>query len=1450
MNIEEDRNLLFGVLAMQLRGVSPAQLAQCASAWSSDRTRPLSEFLVESGFLNPADREFLNALVDEAIRAHAGDVDATLADFGGAECIERTFQGRIPYLASDDSTIEHTVRGIRLGELDNSVHAVHETPGRYTSVSEHARGGMGRVLLVYDEHLGREIAMKELLPYASSEGDTLTPRRHVMTIVSRFLQEARITGQLEHPSIVPVYELGRHPDGSLYYTMKLVRGRTLSDVLRSTSTLADRLAVLPNYLDLCQAIAYAHSREVIHRDIKPSNVMVGEFGETVVLDWGLAKALHDKSERPDNLAETLRALKLSPSVEPVQTSDGQILGTPVYMPPEQARGELDEVDERSDVYSLGAVLYELLTGNRPYDRGKPAEILQKVISQLPPAVLKVEPSAPQELVAVCERAMARNQQDRYKDAKELVADIERFQTGALVSAYRYSLGEYLRRWVRRHKTVAATAAAAAMLIVAISLVYVFSLKHANTLLAQSRQEEQNQRVQAEGARDLAEQRQYVSTIRLANEYLNSRLMNAANEVLWSAPEAYRNWEWGHLLNRSKPEVFSLPGCMLATYSPDGDYIATLSAENGVQIWKALAGRPVATMADPNPDRMTALRFSPDGTLLAAGGMSGTVKVWRVESGKLLSELGPRTGVISGIEFTSDSKRLAVVASDGNTELWNLAIGTKSRTLEGGFTKTWRAEFSSDESMILTAHDDDTVKVWDGGSEAPAAAFAGRQPHFRPGTHDIILVRNSEAIAYNAESRQETGFRVALPNPLRNLHYNRDGSLLVVVGTDGISVVFDGNDGSIVATLNHGQPVVDAAFSPDSSLVVTFTDTGSFKVWYLPDGVEVANFTGHSSRVGLVEFSPDNTHYLSMGLDHNVYVWNARKPLSVAIVANTGGPIANMSVASGNRRIALGASTGEIHVVDLETATGVATFASFAAQPFPRHAISPDGKFLCTATDGFTPLIWRVDDRAVALRIEETSAAIGGLVFSPDSTHLAIGFRGGGVHVFDASTGRAPAPIEGHTHDITAIAFLPDSARLVTASQDGTVAIWDVDTGSRIMDLPKQADAVRAIATSPDGSRVMTVTSNNTISSWDTSSGEGGPTVASPAGASSITYLADTGRIATGTPARGSVTIWDLANGQELISLDGHGQTLTGVCYNSREAALLTASLDGTVRAWRAAPWRLEDLPDSPAGSWPERYSAYRNAVFSSDRFPVPYIHATEFVVAAPRNIVSGLLGAILTACTGNGATRVAGASVVDASLAETLQSMGIRAGDRLDSINEISFDTPEIAEALEATRHGIEQGSVAAARLRLNRSGMPVEFTYHVVDVVQKREHVELPEAQLSQIVTQHQSMLRRNRANILQINEELHRRISGFPRESGYGLGFSVVGGTTPEEREALSTLHIQPGDLLVGIDGAPVTSIEDLESILSQVAERVRSGTFSSTTIVVMRGAFQRVEVNVSVL
>lgn len=304
--------------------------------------------------------------------------------------------------------------------------ALRETPTRYSPLGEHSRGGMGRILLVHDQSIGRNVALKELLPPDGAGSDD-TPMRHSAALTSRFLREARLTGQLEHPGIVPVYEVGQRVDGTFYYTMKLVRGETLRGVLRKMDSLDGRIKLVPHVVDLCQAVAYAHSRGIIHRDLKPDNVMIGEFGETVVIDWGIAKV-----RGHDGATDAVAAPSERSDAEAgVQTENGSVLGTPAYMSPEQASGDLTRVDERSDVYALGAVLYEVLTGRPVFSGRTVAEVIYKVINESPQPVRMIERRVPRELAAICERALSRAPSARFASAGEMAEALQSFVSGRI-----------------------------------------------------------------------------------------------------------------------------------------------------------------------------------------------------------------------------------------------------------------------------------------------------------------------------------------------------------------------------------------------------------------------------------------------------------------------------------------------------------------------------------------------------------------------------------------------------------------------------------------------------------------------------------------------------------------------------------------------------------------------------------------------------------------------------------------------------------------------------------------------------------------------------------------------------------------------------------------------------------------------------------------------------------
>ncbi len=349
---------------------------------------------------------------------------------------------------------------------------------RYVHEGEIGRGGMGAVLRVFDQHLRRRLAMK-VAHARSREQETPSPQR-VSPSLARFLEEAQVTSQLEHPGVVPVHELGLDENHRIFFTMRLVRGRSLKELLplvreqREGWTLTRALGVL---LKVCETMSYAHDRGVIHRDLKPSNVMVGRYGEVYVMDWGLARIigrpdLHDlrpAAEEASSIRTDLREVRESQEDSPLVTLDGSVIGTPAYMSPEQAAGRVVEVDRRSDVYTLGAMLYHLLTGQPPYlkpgSRLSPHTILALVLNARPTPIHDLAPQVPAELAAICERAMAREASERYADMSALAEDLRAYLEGRVVHAYETGATAELRKWVRRNKGLASAIAAAVLIAV-------------------------------------------------------------------------------------------------------------------------------------------------------------------------------------------------------------------------------------------------------------------------------------------------------------------------------------------------------------------------------------------------------------------------------------------------------------------------------------------------------------------------------------------------------------------------------------------------------------------------------------------------------------------------------------------------------------------------------------------------------------------------------------------------------------------------------------------------------------------------------------------------------------------------------------------------------------------------------------------------------------------------
>jgi serine/threonine protein kinase len=533
-----DRNLLFGILALQMDFIGRDELIAAMHAWVLDKAKPLGQILLDQGALAGADHPLLEAMVQRHLEKHGGDVERSLAAAAAPDAV----RAELRQITDDKlhaSLAQLPVKPTAGENLGSTTAPVAADGARFQILRPHARGGLGEVFVARDGELNREVALKEIQTRHAEHPESR----------ARFMREAEITGGLEHPGIVPVYALGHHPDGRPYYAMRFIRGTSLKEAIdRFHNPQAQGLQplgfeslafrqMLNRFIAVCNAIAYAHSRGVLHRDLKPGNIMLGEFGETLVVDWGLAKAGVGGAgdEKGESLERTTEPM-LSPTDSDL-TRTGQALGTPAYMSPEQAAGRLDQMGAASDIYSLGATLYYVLTGQAPFAKSDVGDVLNKVQKGdfLPPRQRNRQ--VPAALEAICLKAMALRAQDRYISAKALADDLEHWLADEAVTAHAEPWHARLGRWVRHHKGLVGSATA----VLVVGLTVVIASWLLNEAAGQQKKEQELRGI-AESEREEASKQRA-----LANRYLyfsrsNSRRVAVIRSA--TATQATRSWQTG------------------------------------------------------------------------------------------------------------------------------------------------------------------------------------------------------------------------------------------------------------------------------------------------------------------------------------------------------------------------------------------------------------------------------------------------------------------------------------------------------------------------------------------------------------------------------------------------------------------------------------------------------------------------------------------------------------------------------------------------------------------------------------------------------------------------------------------------------------------------------------------------------------------------------------------
>jgi len=1066
--------------------------------------------------------------------------------------------------------------------------------GRYKLLQLIGEGGFGSVFMAEQEQpVRRRVALKIIKLGMDTK-----------QVIARFEAERQALAMMDHTHIARVFDAGATETGRPYFVMELVRGVPITEYCDSQNlSTRERLEL---FIPVCNAVQHAHQKGIIHRDIKPSNVMVTMAdGKPVpkIIDFGIAKATNARLTEQTYFTEYR-----------------QFIGTPQYMSPEQAEMSGIDIDTRSDIYSLGVLLYELLTGTTPLDakalRSQAYEEMRRMIRDGPtprPSTKisglgdsatviaqhrKTEPRKLGQLLRgeldwIVMRALEKDRTRRYDTAGNLAADIQRHLDNEPVLAKPPSATYAMRKFVSRHRIGMLAGGAVLMaLLVGFTLATVgfFRANSERDIAVKARTEAQTQkeiadkaRIDAQSERKLAIENARKSdanardaklqlaiglvsqadALRLARRFTEARqhYIEAVDKFaeLKESPAAAEAGLWS-LYRQTKSPLMSYNGhdaeVTSAAIAPDGRTAVSGSANNILKVWDLASGKELRSFSGHTAG-VSSVAIAPDGRTALSGSFDKTLKLWDLQSGKVLFTFTGHSGPVTCVSIAPDGHTAISGSYDKTLKLWDLASGRELRT----FTAQSRVNcvaIAPDGRTALSGGIDKTLKLWDLSTGDELRSFTGH-------TQSVMSV----AIA-------------------------PDGRTALSGSFDRTLKLWDLATGKELRTFaGHTEFVSSVTIAPDGQTALSGSYDGTIKLWDLASGDELRTFTGHASVVLSVAVSRDGRIALSGSWDKTLKLWSLAGGKELRTTSEDTFPLSGVAIAPDGRTALSSSFNGSLKLWDLSSCKTLHTFTGHSL-PVTAIAIAPDGRTALSGGFDKTLKLWELGSGKELRTITGHAGAVSSVAIAPDGRTAISGSTDKTLKVWDLASGKELRTLIEHTGEVTSVAIAPDGRTALSASSDLTLRLWDLANGQVLRTFTGHTDRVCCVAIAPGGRIALSGAADKTLKLWDLATGRAIRTLTGHTGTISSVAIATDGRTALSGSFDRTLKLWDLSSGKELCTFGGHSAQVSGVSMAADGQVAVSSSFDKTLKIWDFAHVGAQEAFELRVDAAQERLRESRN----------------------------------------------------------------------------------------------------------------------------------------------------------------------------------------------------------------------------------------------------------------